>query len=307
VSKGIEKNRVYTEGKGEKQPVADNKTKEGRAKNRRVEIEVVGTRANKYPSADCREKPRKRGFFYGRLPEIRPMSTQPSTSIRPNWPNSPTWPTAGGTRKASSVPCTKSIRCGWTGSTAWHRCTGQRVLDVGCGGGILADAMARKGAEVLGIDLATKSLRVAQLHALEAGHPRCSTAKSAWKPWPPNNPAASMVTCMEMLEHVPDPASVVRPAPAGQAGRLGVLLHHQPQPEGLHAGHRGGGIRAQHVAQRHARIRPLIRPSELAAYCRAAHNWTCSQTTWAGIQPDDAALLVERTPASTTCLPPSPA
>jgi OOP family OmpA-OmpF porin len=47
VSKGIEKNRVYTEGKGEKQPVADNKTTEGRAKNRRVEIEVVGTRANK--------------------------------------------------------------------------------------------------------------------------------------------------------------------------------------------------------------------------------------------------------------------
>ena len=47
VSKGIERNRVYTEGKGEKQPVADNRTKEGRAKNRRVEIEVVGTRANR--------------------------------------------------------------------------------------------------------------------------------------------------------------------------------------------------------------------------------------------------------------------
>ncbi len=47
VSKGVEKNRVYTEGKGEKSPVADNKTAEGRAKNRRVEIEVVGTRANK--------------------------------------------------------------------------------------------------------------------------------------------------------------------------------------------------------------------------------------------------------------------
>jgi OOP family OmpA-OmpF porin len=47
VSKGIEQNRVYTEGKGEKQPIASNKTAEGRAKNRRVEIEVVGTRANK--------------------------------------------------------------------------------------------------------------------------------------------------------------------------------------------------------------------------------------------------------------------
>jgi OOP family OmpA-OmpF porin len=47
VSKGIEKNRVYTEGKGDKQPVADNKTNEGRAKNRRVEIEVVGTRTRK--------------------------------------------------------------------------------------------------------------------------------------------------------------------------------------------------------------------------------------------------------------------
>ena len=58
VSKGIEKNRVYTEGKGKKQPVADNKTAEGRAKNRRVEIEVVGTRATQYSLPDLFEKPR---------------------------------------------------------------------------------------------------------------------------------------------------------------------------------------------------------------------------------------------------------
>ena len=55
--------------------------------------------------------------------------------------------------------------------------TGKKVLDVGCGGGILADAMARKGAEVLGIDLATKSLRVAQLHALRPTRQACSTAR----------------------------------------------------------------------------------------------------------------------------------
>jgi 2-polyprenyl-6-hydroxyphenyl methylase/3-demethylubiquinone-9 3-methyltransferase len=66
--------------------------------------------------------------------------------------------------------------------------TGKKVVDVGCGGGILADAMARKGAEVLGIDLATKSLKVAQLHALEA----CSTVKSVRRRWRANSPGSSM-------------------------------------------------------------------------------------------------------------------
>ncbi|NOJ99196.1 3-demethylubiquinone-9 3-O-methyltransferase, partial [Corallococcus coralloides] len=61
------------------------------------------------------------------------------------------------------------LRLGWIDSIAPLH--GRRVLDVGCGGGILADAMARRGAEVTGIDLATKSLKVAQLHALETGTP----------------------------------------------------------------------------------------------------------------------------------------
>ena len=88
---------------------------------------------------------------------------------------------------------------------------GQRVLDVGCGGGILADAMARKGAEVLGIDLASKALRVAELHALEAQTPRVRYREVAVEALAAEQPEAfDAITCMEMLEHVPDPASVVR-------------------------------------------------------------------------------------------------
>jgi 2-polyprenyl-6-hydroxyphenyl methylase/3-demethylubiquinone-9 3-methyltransferase len=71
-------------------------------------------------------------------------------------------------------PCTRSTRCAWAGLNQVPL-KGRRVLDVGCGGGILADSMARKGADVLGIDLATKALKVAQLHALEAKPRACST------------------------------------------------------------------------------------------------------------------------------------
>lgn len=88
---------------------------------------------------------------------------------------------------------------------------GKRVVDVGCGGGILADAMARKGADVLGIDLADKALKVAQLHALEAATPNLSYRKVAVEALAAEQPASfDMVTCMEMLEHVPDRESIVR-------------------------------------------------------------------------------------------------
>ncbi len=100
------------------------------------------------------------------------------------------------------------LRLGWIDAIA--PLTGKKVVDVGCGGGILSDAMARKGAEVLGIDLATKSLKVAQLHALEAETPRVSYREISAEALAEEQAGQfDVVTCMEMLEHVPDPASVV--------------------------------------------------------------------------------------------------
>ena len=90
---------------------------------------------------------------------------------------------------------------------------GRKVLDIGCGGGILSDSMARKGAEVLGIDLAGKALKVAMLHALEAGTPNVKYREISAEALAAEQPGEyDVVTCMEMLEHVPDPSSVVRAA-----------------------------------------------------------------------------------------------
>ncbi len=101
------------------------------------------------------------------------------------------------------------LRLDWINALA--PLAGHQVLDIGCGGGILSDAMARKGAQVLGIDLATKALKVAQLHALEAQTPNVTYREVSAEALADERPGSfDVITCMEMLEHVPDPASVVQ-------------------------------------------------------------------------------------------------
>ncbi|WP_017761053.1 bifunctional 2-polyprenyl-6-hydroxyphenol methylase/3-demethylubiquinol 3-O-methyltransferase UbiG [Pseudacidovorax intermedius] len=149
---------------------------------------------------------------------------------------------------------------------------GKRVLDVGCGGGILSDAMARRGADVLGIDLAGKALKVAQLHTLDAGTQGVRYREVAVEVLAEEAPGSfDVVTCMEMLEHVPKPASVVqacaklvkpggwvffstinRNAKAFMLAIVGAEYVLNMLPRGTHE------------------YAKLIRPAELAAHCRAA-------------------------------------
>ncbi len=86
---------------------------------------------------------------------------------------------------------------------------GKKVLDVGCGGGILAESMAVEGADVTGLDMGKEPLTVARLHALEAGVKLEYVQATAEEHAEENPQAYDVVTCMEMLEHVPDPASVI--------------------------------------------------------------------------------------------------
>ncbi len=100
------------------------------------------------------------------------------------------------------------LRLGWLDARA--PMAGRRVLDVGCGGGILAEAMARAGAKVTGIDLGDKALRVAKLHLLESRLEVEYLSVAVEELAKQRAGQYDTVTCMEMLEHVPDPSSVVR-------------------------------------------------------------------------------------------------
>ena len=150
--------------------------------------------------------------------------------------------------------------------------SGKRVLDVGCGGGILSDAMARRGANVLGIDLASKPLKVAQLHAMEAGTASVSYREVAAEALAAESPAAfDVVTCMEMLEHVPDPSSIVRACSAlvKPGGWVFFSTINRNPKAFLFA-----IVGAEHLLKllpkgTHEYAR-FIRPSELVAWCRDA-------------------------------------
>ena len=100
------------------------------------------------------------------------------------------------------------LRLGWIKS--FVELNGKRALDVGCGGGILTEALAQSGAQTTGIDLSEKALKVAELHALESGAQVNYQAISAESLALTEPARFDVVTCMEMLEHVPDPASVVK-------------------------------------------------------------------------------------------------
>ncbi|MGO3131965.1 MAG: bifunctional 2-polyprenyl-6-hydroxyphenol methylase/3-demethylubiquinol 3-O-methyltransferase UbiG [Alcaligenes sp.] len=93
----------------------------------------------------------------------------------------------------------------YTGSLA-----GKQVLDVGCGGGILSESLAQSGADVTGIDLAERSLKIARLHSLESGVPVKYEMVSAEDMADQHPGRFDVVTCMEMLEHVPDPGSIIQ-------------------------------------------------------------------------------------------------
>ncbi|GAC1528541.1 MAG: bifunctional 2-polyprenyl-6-hydroxyphenol methylase/3-demethylubiquinol 3-O-methyltransferase UbiG [Ramlibacter sp.] len=149
---------------------------------------------------------------------------------------------------------------------------GKRVVDVGCGGGILADAMARRGAQVLGIDLAARALRVAQLHALEVSTPNVAYREVSAEALAAEQPGVyDVVTCMEMLEHVPDPASVVRACASlvKPGGMVFFSTIHRNAKSFLFA-----IVGAEYVLNllprgTHEYLK-FIRPAELAGFCRIA-------------------------------------
>jgi 2-polyprenyl-6-hydroxyphenyl methylase / 3-demethylubiquinone-9 3-methyltransferase len=148
---------------------------------------------------------------------------------------------------------------------------GKRVLDVGCGGGILADSMARRGAEVVGIDLATKALKVAKLHALEAETQGVNYREISAEALAAQQPGSfDVVTCMEMLEHVPDPSLIVKAcAELVKPGGYVFFSTINRNAKAFLFAIVGAEYLLNLLPRGTHEYGKLIKPSELAAYCRA--------------------------------------
>ena len=161
------------------------------------------------------------------------------------------------------------LRLDWIDRVA--KLEGKSALDVGCGGGILAESMARRGARVKGIDLSDKALKVAQLHLLESRLAVDYEPVSA-EDLAARSPASfDVVTCMELLEHVPDPASTVRACAdlARAGGRVFFSTINRNLKSYVFA-----VIGAEYVLKllpkgTHDYMK-FIKPSELARHCRDA-------------------------------------
>ena len=148
---------------------------------------------------------------------------------------------------------------------------GKQVLDVGCGGGILSEAMARAGARVLGIDLSQSVLDVAELHALE-GKVTVEYRAAAAEELAQQRPAAfDLVTCMEMLEHVPDPAAAVRALAAlVKPGGDVIVSTLNRNPMAFAVAIVGAELITRVLPRGTHEYLKFIRPSELARWGRAA-------------------------------------
>ena len=148
---------------------------------------------------------------------------------------------------------------------------GKRAIDVGCGGGILAESMAQRGARVTGIDLAEKSLKVAMLHRLESGVEVDYRLVSAEEAAAAEPGAFDVVTCMEMLEHVPEPDAMLRTLATllRPGGRLFVSTLNRNLRSFLMA-IVGAEYVARIVAPGTHEYEKMIRPAELARWARGA-------------------------------------
>jgi 2-polyprenyl-6-hydroxyphenyl methylase/3-demethylubiquinone-9 3-methyltransferase len=147
---------------------------------------------------------------------------------------------------------------------------GKRVVDVGCGGGILAESLAQRGARVTGIDLADKPLKVAVLHAMESASGVDYRLVSAEALAEESAETFDVVTCMEMLEHVPDPASTVA-ACARLAKRGGHVFFStiNRNPKSFLFAIVGAEYVLRMLPKGTHEYARFLRPSELAGHCRA--------------------------------------